>query len=128
MSISPLRFPATALSLLVFPLAGSAIPQEETAGTPPQDAIQELLTQCEASGFTEYTSYANQMEYLEAVQSTTTEMNAAGLTLVVVTHDPAVARRARRVLVLQDGRVLQRVDGAHVHEAVEALSREENEP
>jgi putative ABC transport system ATP-binding protein len=56
------------------------------------------------------------------------EMNATGLTLVVVTHDPAVARRARRVLVLKDGRVLQRVDGAHVHEAVEALSREENEP
>ncbi len=56
------------------------------------------------------------------------EMNATGLTLVVVTHDPAVARRARRVLVLQDGRVLQRVDGAHVHEAVEALSREENGP
>lgn len=53
------------------------------------------------------------------------EMNAAGLTLVVVTHDPAVARRARRILVLKDGRVLQRVDGAHVHEAVEALSREE---
>ena len=33
-------------------------------------------------------------------------MNAAGLTLVVVTHDPAVARRARRVLVLKDGRVV----------------------
>ena len=55
------------------------------------------------------------------------EMNATGLTLVVVTHDPAVARRARRVLVLQDGHVFRRVDGAHVHEAVEALSREENE-
>jgi putative ABC transport system ATP-binding protein len=56
------------------------------------------------------------------------EMNAAGLTLVVVTHDPAVARRARRVLVLKDGRVLQRVDGTHVHEAVEVLSRDENGP
>jgi len=55
------------------------------------------------------------------------EMNADGLTLVVVTHDPIVARRARRVLVLQDGHVFRRVDGAHVHEAVEALSREENE-
>jgi putative ABC transport system ATP-binding protein len=55
------------------------------------------------------------------------EMNAAGLTLVVVTHDPAVARRARRVLVLQDGYVFRRVDGDHVHEAVEALSRDENE-
>jgi putative ABC transport system ATP-binding protein len=56
------------------------------------------------------------------------EMNSAGLTLVVVTHDPAVARRARRVLVLRDGCVFQRVDGAHVHEAVEALSRDENGP
>jgi putative ABC transport system ATP-binding protein len=56
------------------------------------------------------------------------EMNATGLTLVVVTHDPAVARRARRVLVLRDGYVFQRVDGAHVQEAVEALSRDENGP
>jgi putative ABC transport system ATP-binding protein len=56
------------------------------------------------------------------------ELNATGLTLVVVTHDPAVARRARRVLVLRDGLVFQRVDGAHVHEAVEALSRDENGP
>jgi putative ABC transport system ATP-binding protein len=54
------------------------------------------------------------------------EMNEAGLTLVVVTHDPAVARRSQRVLVLKDGHVRQRVDGAHVHEAVEALSRDEN--
>jgi putative ABC transport system ATP-binding protein len=56
------------------------------------------------------------------------EMNATGLTLVVVTHDPAVARRARRILVLKDGRVLEHVDGAHVHEAVQALSRDENGP
>jgi putative ABC transport system ATP-binding protein len=53
-------------------------------------------------------------------------MNAEGLTLVVVTHDPAVARRARRVLVLNDGRVVYRGEGAHIHEAIEALSAAEN--
>jgi len=51
------------------------------------------------------------------------QMNAAGLTLVVVTHDPAVARRARRVLVLEDGRVVHRGTGARIHEAVEAIAR-----
>ena len=38
-------------------------------------------------------------------------MNAEGLTLVVVTHDPNVGRRADRVLVMRDGEVVQRVAG-----------------
>jgi putative ABC transport system ATP-binding protein len=54
------------------------------------------------------------------------QMNAAGLTLIVVTHDPAVARRARRVLVLKDGRVVYRGPGSRIHEAVERLSAAEN--
>lgn len=54
------------------------------------------------------------------------QMNAAGLTLIVVTHDPAVARRARRVLVLKDGRVVYRGAGSRIHEAVELLSAAEN--
>jgi ABC-type lipoprotein export system ATPase subunit len=55
------------------------------------------------------------------------QMNASGLTLIVVTHDPAVARRARRVLVLQDGRVVHRGKGADIHEAVDALSAAEEQ-
>jgi len=39
------------------------------------------------------------------------EMNAAGLTLLVVTHDPSVARRADRVLVLEDGRITRTLRG-----------------
>ena len=31
--------------------------------------------------------------------------NTAGLTLIVVTHDPEVGRRARRLLRLRDGRL-----------------------
>ena len=42
------------------------------------------------------------------------EMNAAGLTLIVVTHDPAVARRADRVIVLDDGRLVREVKGEAV--------------
>lgn len=42
------------------------------------------------------------------------EMQAAGRTLVVVTHDPAVARRADRVVVLHDGEILKRVASAEV--------------
>ncbi len=39
-------------------------------------------------------------------------MNAEGLTLLVVTHDPAVADRAQRVLVMQDGGIVERRRGA----------------
>jgi putative ABC transport system ATP-binding protein len=37
-----------------------------------------------------------------------------GRTLVVVTHDPGVARRADRVLVLRDGEIVRRVSGHEV--------------
>ena len=39
-------------------------------------------------------------------------MNAEGLTLVVVTHDPAIASRAKRVVVMADGRIERRMMGA----------------
>jgi len=42
------------------------------------------------------------LELLEA-------MNAEGLTLVVVTHDPAVGARAQRALVMKDGRIQERI-------------------
>jgi ABC-type lipoprotein export system ATPase subunit len=35
-------------------------------------------------------------------------MNADGLTLIVVTHDPAMAARASRALMMADGRVVRR--------------------
>ncbi len=38
-------------------------------------------------------------------------LNENGLTLVVVTHDPAVARRADRALVMTDGRIVRRLRG-----------------
>jgi len=36
-------------------------------------------------------------------------LHAEGLTLVVVTHDPGVGRRAERVVVMRDGSVAQRL-------------------
>jgi len=38
-------------------------------------------------------------------------MNAEGLTLMVVTHDPSVAARAERVLLMRDGEIVERVSG-----------------
>ena len=78
-----------------------------------------LLLADEPTGNLDTTSGRHVLEILE-------RMNASGLTLIVVTHDPAVARRARRILVLKDGRVVHRGDGAHIHEAVEILSAAEN--
>jgi putative ABC transport system ATP-binding protein len=80
-----------------------------------------LLLADEPTGNLDTASGRHVLEILE-------RMNAEGLTLVVVTHDPAVARRARRILVLKDGRVVHRGDGAHIHEAVEILSAAESGP
>ncbi|MGD2115173.1 MAG: ABC transporter ATP-binding protein [Acidobacteriota bacterium] len=55
-------------------------------------------------------------------------MNDDGLTLVVVTHDPYVARRADRLLVLVDGRIALRKPAAEVQSLEELfapLAREE---
>jgi putative ABC transport system ATP-binding protein len=41
-------------------------------------------------------------EIMELIES----MNAAGLTLIVVTHDPSVAARAGRIIRLEDGRIV----------------------
>ena len=78
-----------------------------------------LLLADEPTGNLDTTSGRHVLEILE-------QMNAAGLTLIVVTHDPAVARRARRILVMKDGRVVFRGTGSRIHEAVELLSAAEN--
>ncbi len=41
-------------------------------------------------------------------------LHREGRTLLVVTHDPAVARRADRVIVLRDGEIAKRVAGSEV--------------
>ena len=43
------------------------------------------------------------------------ELTDQGLTLLVVTHDPAVARRADRVIILEDGRIARRLPGDQIH-------------
>ena len=78
-----------------------------------------LLLADEPTGNLDTASGRQVLEILE-------QMNAAGLTLIVVTHDPAVARRAKRILVLKDGRVVFRGSGAAIHEAIEVLSAAEN--
>lgn len=50
---------------------------------------------------------ANGEQILQLLES----MNAEGLTLIVVTHDPNVGRRSDNVLLLRDGNVVQRVSG-----------------
>ena len=46
----------------------------------------------------------------DAVLDLLGELHAGGLTVLVVTHDPRVARRAERVLMMEDGRIARRVE------------------
>jgi putative ABC transport system ATP-binding protein len=48
-------------------------------------------------------------------------LNDGGLTLIVVTHDPNVARRSDRLLVLTDGRIVRRAPSAQVGEVVASI-------
>jgi putative ABC transport system ATP-binding protein len=50
------------------------------------------------------------------------ELHGQGLTLIVVTHDPEVARRAERVVILQDGRIARRIAAAELVSVAEALA------
>ncbi|HET9211249.1 MAG TPA: ABC transporter ATP-binding protein [Thermoanaerobaculia bacterium] len=49
-------------------------------------------------------------------------MNGDGITLVVVTHDPNVAHRADRVIILIDGRIARRLPGAEITGALDLLA------
>ncbi len=61
----------------------------------------QMLLADEPTGNLDSSSGRHVMEVLEA-------MNADGLTLIVVTHDLAMAGRANRALVMEDGQVVRR--------------------
>lgn len=54
-------------------------------------------------------------------------MNRKGLTLVVVTHDPKVAQRADRLLVLIDGRIARRVTPDRMGDVLALLAEDQPE-
>ena len=55
-------------------------------------------------------------------------LNREGLALIVVTHDPEVARRASRVILLEDGRVVRRVPGSALTTVAEILGGGDEQP
>lgn len=63
-----------------------------------------LLLADEPTGNLDARSGQQVMDLLES-------LNQQGLTLLVVTHDPQVARRAKRVLILADGQIIKRMTG-----------------
>ena len=58
----------------------------------------------------------------DQVMKTLLRVPEEGRTLLVVTHDPRVARLAHRVLVLEDGRVVRRLRGNDLATVAEALA------
>jgi putative ABC transport system ATP-binding protein len=73
-----------------------------------------LLLADEPTGNLDSASGRQVLEILE-------RMNEEGLTLVVVTHDPSVARRANRILMLADGRIARRLAGEEVSQVARFL-------
>jgi putative ABC transport system ATP-binding protein len=69
-----------------------------------------LLLADEPTGNLDSVSGAQILEMLD-------RLHAGGLTLLVVTHDPQVARRAERTLVMADGRVLRRLTSGQMRDA-----------
>jgi len=67
---------------------------------------------------------ASGVQVLEHLQ----RLNEEGLTLVVVTHDPQVARLAARVILLDDGRIARRMRGNELSTVVEALGQVRDAP
>jgi putative ABC transport system ATP-binding protein len=53
------------------------------------------------------------------------DLNDAGMTIVVVTHDPRVAHRAERIVVLVDGRVSLRVPGTEISRVLALMTAED---
>ncbi len=69
----------------------------------------QMLLADEPTGNLDSTAGQQVMDLLE-------DMNANGLTLIVVSHDPGVACRANRVITMRDGRIVQRLRGADLAE------------
>ncbi len=91
-------------------------PAELSGGECQREAIERatdmrprVLLADEPTGNLDSTAGQQVMDLLE-------DMNANGLTLIVVTHDPGVACRANRVITMRDGRIVQRLRGADLAE------------
>ncbi len=54
-------------------------------------------------------------------------LNDDGLTLLVVTHNPRIAQRAGRIIMLKDGRVAERLRGDQIGRVIELLAQEDTE-
>ncbi len=52
-------------------------------------------------------------------------LRGEGLTLIVVTHDPTVARRADDLIVLLDGRIVRRTSGDQIASAMAVITGQE---
>ena len=77
-----------------------------------------ILLADEPTGNLDSRSGAAVLELLE-------RMRREGLTLVVVTHDPNVARRADRVLTLRDGKILLRAPGHDIAKVIAFITEAE---
>lgn len=77
-----------------------------------------ILLADEPTGNLDSRSGAAVLELLES-------MRGGGLTLVVVTHDPNVARRADRVLTLRDGQILLRAPGSEIAKVIAFITEAE---
>jgi putative ABC transport system ATP-binding protein len=117
---------STALSSVGLAARATHRPSELSGGERQRVAIARatilrprVLLADEPTGNLDTSSGVQVLELLEG-------LNAEGLTLVVVTHDPSVARRAQRVIILKDGRIVRRLPGSELTSLAQALHGRES--